>query len=65
MTPDDVILQLVQMLVIDTPLRHWTKTGVDAIYDLVLGKLFQEQEASIYPILGIIVKVNQFLALDD
>ena len=38
MTPNDVILKIFQIAVVDTPLGHWTKTGVDAIDDLFRGE---------------------------
>lgn len=42
MAPDDVVLQLLEMPILDTPLRHRAKSGVDAIDHLIVGKRTEE-----------------------
>ena len=42
MTADDIILKVIEILVVNTPLRHRAKACIDAIDNLVRSKLLQK-----------------------
>ena len=49
MAADDVVLQVMKVLVIDTPLSHWTEAGVDPVNHFALAELLEERVTAVNP----------------